>query len=375
MLLEGMKGRPAPERILCLGKAAHPLAEVAASLWPGVPGMLYGTAPRRPAPSGFDGLWGDHPFPTRENLRRTLVVERWLQSTRGFLLACVSGGGSALLVHPRAPWTLEMKAAVTRELWARGALIADLNVVRRRLSEVKGGGLRRMAGPWPVTTALWSDVSWRDRRLVSSGPTTSWRSRSSAEEVVKRYGLELPLPLPEEASSPSPDGDACFVMSDGVALRREAARWLRAMGFGVTEMACGEGVPARSVARRLAGVVGAARRRAHAFVGTGEPLVEVAGCAGLGGRCTHLTAEVASALVTSRSDSRWAFCSLATDGVDGCAGGGAWTDDVHVPSSRELSAAIATFDTGTLWKRHGTLVPRRATGNNLRDLWVLVVWP
>jgi glycerate 2-kinase len=375
LLLEGMRGRPAPERILCLGKAAHPLAEVAASLWPGVAGMLYSTAPRRPAPPAFECLWGEHPFPTPANLRRTLSVERWLELTRGPLLACVSGGGSALLVHPRHPWTLEMKSSVTRELWARGAPISDLNAVRRRLSEVKGGGLRRMAGPWPVTTALWSDVSWRDRRLVSSGPTTAWRSRRTAEEVVERYGLRLPLPLPKEDSPRSVDGDACFVMSDGVALRREAVRWLKGNGFGVTEVTCGEGEPARSVAGRMAGLACDARRGPHAFVGTGETRVDVAGRAGVGGRCTHLVAEVVLALASSKGVRRWAICALATDGVDGCAGGGAWCDDAQVPPSRELSDALAAFDTGALWKRCGSLVSRRATGDNRRDLWVLAVWP
>jgi glycerate 2-kinase len=374
-LREATRGRPSPERILCLGKAASPLAEAAASLWPGVPGMLYGTAPRRQAPPGFECLWGDHPFPTPGNLRRTLVVERWLESTRGPLLACVSGGGSALLVHPRAPWTLQMKAAVTRELWARGAPIADLNAVRRRLSEVKGGGLRRMAGPWPVTTALWSDVGWRDRRLVSSGPTTAWRPRRSAEEVVRSYGLSLPAPLPEEVPSRRLAGDACFVMSDAIALRSEAARWLCERGFAVSEVACGEGESARSVALRMAGVPRASRRLPRALVGTGEPRVEVAGGAGVGGRCTHLAAEVAQALARSRSTSRWAMCALATDGVDGCAGGGAWADDAHVPSLSELARSLAAFDTGTLWRRNGSLVPRKATGDNRRDLWVLVVWP
>jgi glycerate 2-kinase len=375
MLFEGMRGRPSPARILCLGKAANPLAEAAASLWPGVPGMLYGTGPRRQAPHGYECLWGDHPFPTPGNLRRTLAVERWLEGTRGPLLACVSGGGSALLVHPRAPWTLEMKAEVTRKLWARGALIADLNAVRCRVSEVKGGGLRRMAGPWPVTTALWSDVGWRDRRLVSSGPTTAWRPRRSAEEVVRRYGLSLPALLPEEVPSRTFEGDACFVMSDGIALRREAARWLRESGFAVTECPCGEGESARSIARRMAGMPRASCRLPHAFVGTGEARVDVSGRTGMGGRCAHLAAEMARAIAKSRVVSRWALCALATDGVDGCAGGGAWVDDAHVPPLAELTSSLAVFDTGTLWKRNRSLMPRKATGDNRRDLWVLAVWP
>ncbi len=375
MLAEGMSGRPSPERILCLGKAALPLAEAAASLWPGVPGMLYGTVPRRPAPSCFEARWGDHPFPTPGNLRRTAAVERWVEGTRGPLLACVSGGGSALLVHPRPPWTLEMKAAVTKDLWARGALIADINAVRKRLSEVKGGGLRAMAGPWPVTTALWSDVGRRDELLVSSGPTLTWRTRRTAEEVVARYQLKLPAPLPEEAPAARHPEDAHFLMADGIALRREVTESLRPDGFGVTEVACGEGEPARSVAARLVELAGQPRRRPHTLIGSGEPRVDVAGTPGVGGRCSHLAAEVALAFSSTRVSSRWAFCALATDGVDGCAGGGAWADERNVPDARSLNEAVARFDTGSLWRRNGSLLLRKPTGNNLRDLWVLAVWP
>ena len=57
------------------------------------------------------------------------------------VIALISGGGSALLCDPRPPVTLDDKIAVTRHLSAAGVDIEQINVVRRAISNVKGGGL------------------------------------------------------------------------------------------------------------------------------------------------------------------------------------------------------------------------------------------
>jgi hydroxypyruvate reductase len=327
-------------------------------------------------PSSFEWLEGDHPFPTPRNLDATGAVERWVAQGEGPMLACVSGGGSALLVHPRPPWTLAMKVEATRTLWQRGAPIRDLNALRARLSEVKCGGLRVLAGRWPVVTALWSDVGPRQASHVSSGPTLVSSLSRSADEVVRRYGLSLPKPLPPCQPAARRNAlDRAFLLCDGVALRRACAAWLRERGASVREVWSAEGTPARDLASRIVDLAADVRGRPRAFVGSGEVQVEVPAQAGGGGRCTHLTAEVALAFSRKRVHKRWTFAAVATDGVDGTAGGGAWTGSVRVPTAEALSESIASFDTASLWAREGTLVPRRPTGNNLRDLWVLVVVP
>jgi hydroxypyruvate reductase len=375
-LQNALRGAFSPSRILCLGKAAPGLARAAAGLWPGVPGLAYGTAEDGEMPQGFEWLSGDHPFPTPRNLETTGSVERWVAGGEGPMLACVSGGGSALLVHPRPPWTLAMKVEATRTLWQKGVPIRDLNALRARLSEVKCGGLRGLAGRWPVATAIWSDVAPRQASSVSSGPTLVSVLAKTADDVVHRYGLSLPLPLPPRPPTPRRNVlDRAFVLCDGVALRRACAAWLRDQGASVKEVSSAEGTPARALASRIADLAAAVRGRPRAFVGSGEVQVEAPPQAGVGGRCTHLAAEVALALARKCPHKRWTFAAIATDGVDGTAGGGAWTGSGRVPSEGALAESIAAFDTASLWAREGTLVPRRPTGNNLRDLWVLAVVP
>jgi len=112
-------------------------------------------------------------------------------------------------------------------------------------------------------------------------------------------------------------------------------------------------------------------RRPRALVGAGEATVK-AKASGRGGRCSHLAAAVAKRMLKARSSRRWLFAAVATDGVDGGAGAGAWTDWEVVPCERELGEALESCDTGTLWEKAGTLAPRNPSGNNLRDVWVLV---
>ena len=361
----------APTRILCLGKAAPALARAVASVWSGRPGLVYGTS-EEPVPKGFQTLWGDHPLSTRLNLENTRRLRAWLEAGSGPLLACVSGGGSALLVEPSPPWTLREKADAISVLLDAGAPIRDVNVVRARLSRVKAGGLLASVSQWPVVTAVWSDVGPRDARLVSSGPTLPWRSGVTADSVLKRYGIDVPRSLPEAVQSPKRSEDSWFVLCDALSVRKAVAGRLRASGYNAREVAVGEGESAEALAERVVRTFSKSRsRHPLALVGVGEATVKAAP-GGRGGRCSHLTAAVALAMSNAKCGKHWAFTALATDGVDGTGGSGAFVDSRALPLAAHLSRALKASNTAVLWEQAGTLLPARPTGNNLRDVWALV---
>ena len=56
-----------------------------------------------------------------------------------------SGGGSALLPLPIDQLSLEEKIQMIKLLQSRGANIQELNTVRQAMSQLKNGGLARMA--------------------------------------------------------------------------------------------------------------------------------------------------------------------------------------------------------------------------------------
>ena len=75
---------------------------------------------------------------------RNLIQEiRESDSQSTLFLFLISGGGSALLTAPRDTVTLEEKLKTIKIMQAHGATIQELNTVRQKLSEVKGGKLLR----------------------------------------------------------------------------------------------------------------------------------------------------------------------------------------------------------------------------------------
>jgi len=108
---------------------------------------------------------------------------------RDLCLALISGGGSALLPAPVAGITLEDKLAVTQFLSAAGADIAQLNIVRKQLSTIKGGGLARACHAGRIVSLIISDVIGDPLDIIASGPTVPDSSTpQQALEVLQQFG-------------------------------------------------------------------------------------------------------------------------------------------------------------------------------------------
>jgi hydroxypyruvate reductase len=108
------------------------------------------------------------------------------------VIALISGGGSSLLSSPAPGVSLEDKQKVNLELLASGAPIAEINIVRRAISRIKGGRLAAAAHPARVVTLIVSDVPGDDPALVASGPTLSASPSEPALNIIDRYEIQIP---------------------------------------------------------------------------------------------------------------------------------------------------------------------------------------
>lgn len=125
-------------------------------------------------------------------------------------LVLLSGGGSALLPAPVPGITLEDKLAITRGLSQAGATIEELNLVRRALSRVKGGGLLRACRADRMVSLIISDVVGDPLETIASGPTLPLAvDRAEALSLLQHY---LPSHIPEavvrtlqEPTAPPPE--------------------------------------------------------------------------------------------------------------------------------------------------------------------------
>ncbi|MBR5626936.1 MAG: glycerate-2-kinase family protein, partial [Thermoguttaceae bacterium] len=128
--------------------------------------------------------------PTEAGVLGSRKIVELLQSlTPDDLAIClVSGGGSALLPLPVPEITLTEKQELTRFLSGAGADIQELNTVRKELSLLKGGGMRKLCRGKRLLSLILSDVLGDPLDVIASGATVPNRSTpQDALAVLKKF--------------------------------------------------------------------------------------------------------------------------------------------------------------------------------------------
>lgn len=111
------------------------------------------------------------------------------------LIVLISGGGSALLPLPRNGITLAEKLELIKKLGSKGADILELNCLRKKLSQLKGGGLAELAYPAKTVALIISDVIGDPLDYIGSGPTTVNKDRNTdALNILNKYEITDQVP-------------------------------------------------------------------------------------------------------------------------------------------------------------------------------------
>lgn len=115
---------------------------------------------------------GTHPLPSQQNIDFTKNVLEKLSglSEKDLVIVVICGGGSAMFEAPHSV-SLETLTGVSKALLASGATISEMNVIRKHLSGVKGGGFAKHLFPSRVVSLMFSDVPGNDIAVIASGPT------------------------------------------------------------------------------------------------------------------------------------------------------------------------------------------------------------
>ena len=386
--------------VIGAGKASAPMAAAVEDVLGGglpIEGSVtvrYGhTAPTRDVRIREAG----HPMPDAAGVSSTRAIADLLETVdEGDLVICViSGGGSALLTLPAEGISLGDLQQTTDALLRSGATINEVNVVRKHLDAVKGGGLARLAAPAQLITLVLSDVVGNPLDAIASGPTVPDTSTFSAAcAVFDRYALwdRVPSSVAERlregtagrlVDTPKP-GDPLFARSQSVIvgsnlLACEAAAHAASLaGFNTLVLTtCVEG-EAREAGRVLAAILrevdasGHPLERPACVVAGGETTVTVRGN-GRGGRNQELALAAAFAL---RGLNEVLLASVGTDGSDGPTdAAGAWVDGSTLDRAAALgldpSAALANNDSYAFFDASGSLIRTGPTNTNVNDLYLL----
>ncbi|GLS22125.1 hydroxypyruvate reductase [Labrys miyagiensis] len=385
--------------IIAAGKAGGSMAEVAEAHYAGLglpTGRISGVAVAR---HGYGRplktipmIEAGHPVPDAgsvEGATRALEAAR-SAGPDDLVLVLLSGGASANLVAPAGDLTLDDKRAITRHLLRSGAAIGEINVVRKRLSRIKGGRLAQAAHPARLLTLAVSDVPGDDPAIIGSGPTVpDPASNAQALAIADRFNTPLGAArsLFEDAGNETPKpGDAVFANSEfhivATPAQMIAAAIEIAAQHGYEPVVLGANVEgeARSVAAdqaKQARALKAAGRKA-ALISGGELTVTITG-KGRGGPNQEFSLALALALGGEPGISALAADTDGTDGGGGLATdpAGAIIDPTTLARARaggvDPEAYLANNDSTGFFEAIGDLVAPGPTFTNVNDLRVILV--
>ena len=360
---------------------------------------------------GFRYFQGGHPWPNQDSI---LAAQAMLRSLEGLtpsslVIFLLSGGGSAAVEKPLdEEVSLPDLIRTYRALVHCGAPIAEINAIRKHLSAIKGGRLAAAAYPAAQLSILVSDVPESSPDALSSGPTMP--DSTTVEDCYRLASRTRVLRLDTVAAAAAPRGELALVdefpqsvrqlferralvetpKSDDPAFLR--SRWWTILsnaalvasakleaereGFSVTlDNRSDDWDYAQAADYLLARLRDLGREgKPVCLLSGGEVTVKVED-GGIGGR----NQQFALYLATKIAGENISVLSAGSDGIDGnttaagaVADGSSW--ERAQARGLDMRAHLARFNAYPLFQALGDLVITGPTGNNLRDLRILLAY-
>ncbi len=327
----------------------------------------------------FEILEAGHPTPDENSVRGAEKVLKLVReaSEGDTVLLLLSGGGSSLVELPMRGLTLADIQEVTRKLLFCGAGITEINVLRKKLSAIKGGKLAGCLKGTKAYSIILSDIIGDHDDMIASGLT--YPDDSTVQEVraiLEKYQLSLDERVEKILLGSSSCQELCIenhVVGSVKDLCRSAAEHARELGYAPHILTTSLQCEAREAGRWLASYADCDYRKPFAVIAGGETVVKVTG-KGLGGRNQELALSGAGRLSGRRDVVLFSLGSDGTDGPTDAAGG---IVDGDTASSLErlglkVDQVLEDNDSYHALERVNGLIMTGATGTNVNDVAVLL---
>jgi glycerate 2-kinase len=380
--------------VVSLGKAGHSMVEaLSAQVGASLEGIVASSVEPAAQVHGFRYFRGGHPTPNAESIQAASAMLRMLeaQPASALIIFLLSGGGSSILEKPiDEDISLDDLIATYRALVHSGAPIVEINAVRKHLSAVKGGRLALAAFPAQQVSLLVSDVPDNMPDALASGPTMPDSTTvEDCHRIAEKYGLLKQFPqatrelFERHALEETPKSDDLAfqrarwwpVLSNRSAIEEASVAAERA-GFLVhVDNSCDDWDYERAADYLLQKVRELRKQFSPVcLISGGEVTVKVTN-GGVGGR----NQQFALACAEKIEGEDITVLSSGTDGVDGNSlAAGAVADGSTLERARDRGfdarAALEKFDAYPLFTALGDAIEIGPTGNNLRDLRILLAY-
>jgi len=329
---------------------------------------------------GIKCLEAGHPVPDENCFSATRQAIELVSglTEKDNVLFLVSGGGSALFELPLIPD--DELQSITSQMLANGMDIVSMNVIRKRLSAVKGGKFAQICSPAHVYTIILSDIIGDPLDMIASGPTAPDSSTcEDAVKLVKEFKLELSAEAEKLMLGETPkelDNTEYFVtgsVSELCLAAREKAEELGYESVIITDrLACearDAGAEFADIAVKYAGC-----GKKKAFIMGGETVVHLIG-SGKGGRNQEMALSCALGIQGLQNCVMFSVGSDGSDGPTDAAGGIVDGGSAGLMEAAGLSPEemLSNNDSYNALKAADSLIITGSTGTNVNDLSVLLI--
>ena len=380
--------------VVSIGKAAHAMVEaLSGEVGANLEGIVASSVSPGSQMRGFRYFRGGHPTPNSESIEGATAILRAVeaQPASALVIFMISGGGSSIVEKPiDDEITLGDLVATYRTLVHSGAPIADINTIRKHLSAIKGGRLAQATYPAQQVSILVSDVPCGMPDALASGPTMP--DSTTVEDcyrICEKYDLLKHFPestrelFERHAIDETPKSDDPVfhksrwwtILSNESAIEAASLSAERA-GFMVKIDNTCDDWDYTAAADYLLGKVRELRKQLSpvCLISGGEVTVKVTN-GGMGGRNQQFALVCAERMAGENIT----VLSAGTDGCDGNSpAAGAIVDGTTVERAKkqgfDSQAALTKFDSYPLFRAIGDAIEIGPTGNNLRDLRILLAY-
>ena len=249
-----------------------------------------------------------------------------------------------------------------------GMTIQELNVLRKHVSALKGGGLASHLYPATVIGLIFSDVPGTAYDMVASGPTyLDTTTINDAQTIIDRHDIG-PFDLAETPKDPKffEKITNIVLVSNVVALDAMATATKKE---GYTPLVLGNDCydTPEALASRMLHMA-----TPHSVVlAGGETRQTIPADHGTGGRNQHV-----ALVMLERLHAPHTFAAVASDGLDNGDAAGALVDHASLRRIHELGLPLAThlqrFDERPVFSATHDLIFTGPTGENVSDLMLLL---
>ena len=317
---------------------------------------------------------GTHPRPSQINIDGGKKIYEVIKDSNeeDLILALVSGGGSALLCY--GDNECEQGIKLYDSFLKTGKTINKINIVRKHLSILKGGGLAKIAYPATIIGLIFSDIPGDDFENVASGPTYKDKTTiCDAQKIITENNLGEFNLIETPKEDKYFDKVYNFVLVSNKTAVDAMAKKAREFNLGVNIVSTALYDKADAAIKKIFSI----EKENSVTLAAGEPSISVPKNEGRGGRNLHMGLEaIKNKLIDSKNFQNSVFISLASDGMDNSDVAGAIVDENTLKKVKELGLDVNDyfnrFDSYSFFQKTGDMIITGPTGANVSDLMILL---